>query len=55
MPPAGLDNLRHIVVLMIENRSFDHMPRIIYFVGRTGSWRSSRSNTRSQTCLSALC
>jgi phospholipase C len=24
MPP-GLDNLRHIVVLMLENRSFDHM------------------------------
>jgi phospholipase C len=24
MPP-GLDNLRHIVVLMMENRSFDHM------------------------------
>jgi len=23
--PAGLDNLRHIVVLMMENRSFDHM------------------------------
>ena len=25
MPPTGLDNLRHIVVLMMENRSFDHM------------------------------
>jgi hypothetical protein len=24
MPP-GLNNLRHIVVLMMENRSFDHM------------------------------
>jgi phospholipase C len=24
MPP-GLDNLQHIVVLMMENRSFDHM------------------------------
>ena len=24
MPP-GLDQLRHIVVLMMENRSFDHM------------------------------
>lgn len=23
--PSGLDNLRHIVVLMMENRSFDHM------------------------------
>jgi phospholipase C len=23
--PAGLDNLKHIVVLMMENRSFDHM------------------------------
>src|ERR1700688_650340 len=22
---AGLDNLRHVVVLMMENRSFDHM------------------------------
>ncbi len=25
MPPAGLDNLKHIVVLMMENRSFDHV------------------------------
>ena len=25
MPPIGLDNLRHLVVLMMENRSFDHM------------------------------
>ena len=25
MPPVGLDNLKHIVVLMMENRSFDHM------------------------------
>jgi phospholipase C len=25
MPPTGLDNLKHIVVLMKENRSFDHM------------------------------
>ena len=25
MPSAGLDNLKHIVVLMMENRSFDHM------------------------------
>jgi len=25
MPPAGLDKLKHIVVLMMENRSFDHM------------------------------
>jgi phospholipase C len=25
MPPPGLDALRHIVVLMLENRSFDHM------------------------------
>jgi phospholipase C len=25
MPPAGLDNLKRIVVLMMENRSFDHM------------------------------
>ena len=24
MPP-GLDKLKHIVVLMMENRSFDHM------------------------------
>ena len=23
--PQGLDNLKHIVVLMMENRSFDHM------------------------------
>src|SRR3954451_11797351 len=25
MPPVGIDNLKHIVVLMMENRSFDHM------------------------------
>jgi len=25
MPPTGLDQLKHIVVLMMENRSFDHM------------------------------
>jgi len=25
MAPAGLDNLKHVVVLMMENRSFDHM------------------------------
>src|SRR5260370_37606425 len=25
MPPAGLDNLKHIVVLMMETRSFDPM------------------------------
>src|SRR5262245_27508114 len=25
MPPTGLDNLKHLVVLMMENRSFDHM------------------------------
>jgi phospholipase C len=25
MPPAGIDRLKHIVVLMMENRSFDHM------------------------------
>jgi hypothetical protein len=25
MPPLGFDTLRHIVVLMMENRSFDHM------------------------------
>ncbi len=23
--PTGLDSLKHIVVLMMENRSFDHM------------------------------
>jgi phospholipase C len=25
MPPAAIDKLKHIVVLMMENRSFDHM------------------------------
>ena len=25
MPPPGLDALRHVVVVMMENRSFDHM------------------------------
>ena len=25
MPPLGLDKLKHVVVLMMENRSFDHM------------------------------
>jgi phospholipase C len=23
--PAGLDNLKHVVVLIMESRSFDHM------------------------------
>jgi phospholipase C len=26
---AGLDNLKHVVVLMMENRSFDHMLRAL--------------------------
>jgi len=25
MPPVGRDQLKHVVVLMMENRSFDHM------------------------------
>ena len=25
MPPLGLDTLKHVVVLMMENRSFDHL------------------------------
>ena len=25
MPPPGLDALRHVVVMMMENRSFDHL------------------------------
>jgi phospholipase C len=41
MPPAGIDRLKHIVVLMMENRPFDHMlgalratdPRIDGLVG----------------------
>jgi phospholipase C len=45
MPPAGLDNLRHLVVLMMENRSFDHMlgalkavdPRIDGLTGNEGN------------------
>src|ERR1700730_7596907 len=40
--PAGLDELKHIVVLMMENRSFDHMlgglwaqdPRIAGLTGK---------------------
>jgi len=32
---AGLDNLKHIVVLMMENRSFDHMLGF----ARTDNWR----------------
>jgi len=34
--PAGLDNLKHIVVLMTENRAFDHM---LGFV-QSANWRS---------------
>src|SRR5262244_1767412 len=42
MPPLGLDRLKHLVVLMMENRSFDHMlgslmstdPRIDGLTGR---------------------
>ena len=41
MPPPGLDALEHLVVLMMENRSFDHMlgalkardPRILLLLG----------------------
>jgi len=31
----GLDNLKHIVVLMMENRSFDHMLGALRVQGRT--------------------
>jgi phospholipase C len=34
MPSPGLDKLRHLVVLMMENRSFDHM---LGALGRAGS------------------
>ena len=33
MPPPGLDRLQHLVVLMMENRSFDHMLGALNGVG----------------------
>jgi phospholipase C len=53
--PKGLDNLKHIVVLMMENRSFDHMlgalkakdPRID---GLTGN-ETNPDTTGAQICV----
>src|SRR5690349_17913337 len=54
--PAGLDNLRHIVVLMMENRSFDHMlgalkkqdPRINGLTGAESNLDTSNEPARVQ-------
>ena len=51
--PRGLDKLKHIVVLMMENRSFDHMlgslksdgPRIDGLVRQTSSITMPESRT----------
>jgi phospholipase C len=54
--PAGLDNLKHIVVLMMENRSFDHMlgalkkqdPRINGLTGSESNLDTSNEPARVQ-------
>ena len=56
MPPAGLDNLRHLVVLMMENRSFDHMlgslkaadPRIDGITGTESNLDTKGNNVLAQ-------
>jgi len=42
--PAGLDNLKHIVVLMMENRSFDHMLRGLSLVMENGQKKYPKIN-----------
>jgi len=44
MPPAGLDNLKHIVVLMMENRSFDHMLGGLSLVMQNGQRKYPKIN-----------
>src|SRR6266481_4815976 len=44
MPPAGLDNLRHIVILMMENRSFDHMLGGLSLVMQSGAKKYPKIN-----------
>ncbi len=44
MPPTGLDNLRHIVVLMMENRSFDHMLGGLSLVMQSGAKKYPKIN-----------
>ena len=56
MPPAGLDNLRHLVVLMMENRSFDHMlgslkavdPRIDGITGNESNLDTNGNTVKAQ-------
>src|SRR6266481_7208178 len=44
MPPAGLDNLKHIVVLMMENRSFDHLLGGLSLVMQSGAKKYPKIN-----------
>src|SRR5882672_10816089 len=56
MPPAGRDNLRHLVVLMMENRSFDHMlgslkavdPRIDGLTGQESNPDTTGATVKAQ-------
>jgi hypothetical protein len=57
---VGLDNLKHVVVLMMENRSFDHMlgslkaddPRINGLTGNeSGVCRASLKGFGRRQCL----
>jgi phospholipase C len=53
MPP-GLDNLKHIVVLMMENRSFDHMlgyMQVPGMDGLTGKETNPDANGQAQSVL----
>jgi phospholipase C len=46
MPPPGLDKLKHIVVLMMENRSFDHLLGALKAEdGRIAGLNGTESNT----------
>src|SRR5713226_3139522 len=42
--PAGLDNLKHIVVLMMENRSFDHLLGGLSLVMQSGAKKYPKIN-----------
>jgi phospholipase C len=41
-----LGSVEHIVVLVLENRSFDHMLGFL-FNSRTAAWKAARANASS--------
>jgi phospholipase C len=49
--PLGLDKLKHIVVLMMENRSFDHMLGFLKLdLGRDDIDGPAPDDARALTC-----